>query len=294
MRHSRTAQKLFPEAQQSTLAKQRGSAASRANNLDGKEWTKYSISVWNDIRKTAEEAKFRHPAMFPGALVERLLRCFTRESDKVVLDPFCGSGATLVAAKKLGKFGIGFEVAKPYYDLTLQRLRHIQSQMFGCAEGPEAKVHLCDARQLIEHVAASSVDICITSPPYWDILSRKRSADYKEVRDYAASDGDISRIGNYKRFVDELALVFGQVAEVLKAGRYCIVVVMDLRKQEEFFPFHADLAARLSKEDVGLFLDDIVIWDRRQEYNNLRPLGYPSTFRINKIHEYILIFRKPK
>jgi DNA modification methylase len=294
MSRQRTAQKLFPETEPAGRPKQRGMTASRANDLDGKEWTKFSISVWNDLRKTVEEAKLAHPAMFPGALVERLIRCFTRESEKVVLDPFCGSGATLVTARKLGKCGIGFEVAEPYYELTLQRLRHAQAHMFGAAETPEAKVYLCDARRLTEHVAPDSVDLCITSPPYWDILSRKRSADYKQVRDYAVGDGDLSRIRDYEQFLEELAVVFAQVAKVLRPGKYCIVVVMDLRKQEKFYPFHADLAARLTREDVGLILDDIVIWDRRHEYNNLRPLGYPSTFRINKVHEYILIFRKPK
>lgn len=294
MSYQNAAEKLFPEAGPVKRPRQRGGTTSRANDLDGKEWTKFSISVWNDIRKTAEEAKLAHPAMFPGALVERLIRCFTRETDKVVLDPFCGSGATLVTARKLGKRGIGFEVAKQYYELTLQRLRHAQTHMFGATDSPEAKVFLCDARRLTEHIPPTSVDICITSPPYWDILSRKRSADYKEVRDYAAGDGDLSRISDYEQFLEELAVVFGQVANVLKPGKYCIAVVMDLRKQEKFYPFHADLAARLTREDVGLLLDDIVIWDRRHEYNNLRPLGYPSTFRINKVHEYILIFRKPK
>jgi DNA modification methylase len=53
--------------------------------------------------------------MFPGALVERLLLSFTKESEKTVLDPFLGSGATLVVAKRMGKRGIGFEVAKEYY-----------------------------------------------------------------------------------------------------------------------------------------------------------------------------------
>ena len=46
-------------------------------------------------------------------------------------------------------------------------------------------------------------------------------------------------------------------------------------------------------QEIGFLLDDIIIWDRRQEYNHLRPLGYPSVFRINKVHEYILIFKKP-
>ncbi len=37
-----------------------------------------------------------------------------------------------------------------------------------------------------------------------------------------------------------------------------------------------------------------MIWDRRGEYNNLRPLGFPAVFRINKTHEFVLIFRKPR
>ena len=39
---------------------------------------------------------------------------------------------------------------------------------------------------------------------------------------------------------------------------------------------------------------DLIVWDRRWDYNFLRPLGYPAVFRINKIHEYILIFQKPR
>ena len=232
--------------------------------------------------------------MFPGSLVERILLCFTKDSEKAVLDPFCGSGATLVAAKRIGKLGIGFEVAKEYHDLAVRRLSQTQSRLFGSSEGPDATVHLADARRIEEFLTPSSVDICITSPPYWDILSRKRSADSKPVRDYAKGDGDLSKVSNYESFLEELAIVFQKVFRVMKSGRYCAVVVMDIRKQDKFYPFHADLAHRLSRRDVGFIFDDVIIWDRRQEYNNLRPLGYPTTFRINKIHEYILIFRKPK
>lgn len=267
---------------------------SKANDLSGKEWTRYSISVWNDIRKTSAEAKLGHPAMFPASLVERLLLCFTSDSQRVVLDPFLGSGATLVAAKRLGKCGIGFEIAQDYYTLALQRLRQTQSRLFGTAEGPEANLHLADARRIEQFVPPCSVDICITSPPYWDILSRKRSADAKPIRDYVESSGDLSKLSEYELFLHELAKVFQGVFHVLKPGCYCIIVVMDIRKQDKFYPFHADIASRLGRGEVGFTFDDLIIWDRRHEYNNLRPLGYPTTFRINKIHEYLLIFRKPK
>jgi DNA modification methylase len=82
------------------------------------------------------------------------------------------------------------------------------------------------------------------------------------------------------------------VLEVLKPGAYLCAVVMDIRKKHVFYPFHSDLAARLQR--VGFIYDDLIIWDRRQEYNNLRPLGYPGVFRINKAHEFIIIAQKPK
>ena len=67
---------------------------------------------------------------------------------------------------------------------------------------------------------------------------------------------------------------------------------MDLRQRSTFYPLHADLSAAM--QEIGYAFDDIIVWDRRQEYNNFRPLGYPSVFRINKAHEYVLIFQKPR
>ena len=66
--------------------------------------------------------------------------------------------------------------------------------------------------------------------------------------------------------------------------------VMDLRKQSNFYPLHID-ASNLAKE-VGFSFEDIIIWDRQPEYNNMRPLGYPHKFIVNKVHEYLLILRK--
>ena len=102
----------------------------RANDLDGATWTRYSISLWDDIRKSPEELSLKHPAMFPVQLVARLIQCFTTEADRVVLDPFVGTGATALAAEALGKTGIGFDVSPDYVSLagaheTRARQRHV-------------------------------------------------------------------------------------------------------------------------------------------------------------------------
>ena len=231
--------------------------------------------------------------MFSAQLVSRLAESFTRPEQSVILDPFAGVGSTVLVAEMMGKAGIGLDISGDY--ITKARGRPALSPgMFephGAVGGGERRFIEADARDLLEHIEPESVDFVVTSPPYWDILLRNRTADYKDIRNYGDSDADLGRISDYREFLDALAEVFVGVLAVLKPGCYCCVVVMDVRKRDLFFPLHADLAAQM--QSIGFLLDDIIIWDRRREYNNLRPLGYPSVFRINKVHEYILIFQKP-
>ena len=140
-------------------------------------------------------------------------------------------------------------------------------------------------------MAPDSVDLCITSPPYWNILNQRRTADLKSIRHYGNHAGDLGLIDNYADFLAAVTHVLGRVLIALKPGGYCCVVVMDLRKKDRFFPLHSDLADRASQ--TGFIYDDLIIWNRQSEYNNLRPLGYPAVFRVNKVHEFVLLFRKP-
>ncbi len=253
----------------------------RANSLDGRTWTRYSISLWDDIRKSKEELKLKHPALFPVELPRRLLECFLPPEGKLVLDPFCGLGSTVLAAHEAGRRGLGL-------DLNPEYVEKAQARLGDCEHG--CRIVQADARSLLEHVAPESVDMVITSPPYWDILTRRRSADGKAIRHYGEERQDLGRIEGYEAFLASLAEVFREVHTALRPGAYCVVVVMDLRKGPVFYPFHFDLAAALQK--VGYLLDDIIIWDRRHEYNAFRPLGYPAVFRVNKAHEFVMIFQK--
>jgi DNA modification methylase len=259
----------------------------RANELDGATWTRYSISIWSDVRKSAEEIALRHPAMFPAALAGRLIECFTTQG-MTVLDPFVGVGSTVIAARQLGRRGIGIELNPEFAEIARKRLQ--QRDLFDSDGEVEATIITDDARNLWRHVDKESIDLVVTSPPYWDILLEKRTADYKPIRHYGDEERDLGKIDDYDQFLGELQGIFAQVYDVLRQGRYCCVVVMDIRKKGKFYPYHADFAVRM--QQVGFEWDDLIIWDRRQEYNNLRPLGYPSVFRINKVHEFILIFQK--
>lgn len=257
---------------------------SGGNRLDGRTWLRYSISVWDDLVKTAEERALKHPAMFPSALIDRLLEIFCPPGG-VVLDPFMGSGSSVVSAYRSGIRSIGFELSPEYVELTTSRLGEIEGR-------PEdyPRIIRDDSRNLARYVDPGQVHLCITSPPYWDILNQRRSADGKGIRNYGDNQGDLGTISGYESFLGELGVVFKQVFDVLATGSYCVVVVMDIRKGSTFYPYHMDVSNLMQK--IGFVLDDIIIWDRRQEYNNLRPLGYPHVFRVNKVHEFVLIFQK--
>ena len=220
-------------------------------------------------------------------MVTRLIEIFTTSEDKVILDPFVGVGTTALAAKRLGKHGIGIELNPEFADQARRRCE--ERTLFSASTG-SAVIHTANALNLPEYVQDGSVDLVITSPPYWDVLTEKRTADYKEVRNYGDEVGDLGRIGDYRGFLKQLQAVFEQVYQAMRAGAYCCVIVMDLRKKSKFYPFHSDIADLM--QEIGFIYDDVIIWDRRHEYNHMRPLGYPSVFRVNKAHEFILIFQK--
>jgi DNA modification methylase len=153
-----------------------------------------------------------------------------------------------------------------------------------------SKIYCDSSLNIKKHLEPNSVDLTITSPPYWDILNRKRTADKKEIQNYGNSKKDLGNITDYEDFLLSLQNVFKEVYDVTKPGRYCVVVVMDLRKGPKLYQLHSDLTRKM--EENGFTLNDIIIWDRQKEYNNMRPLGYPYSFIVNKVHEYILIYKK--
>ncbi|HLC16449.1 MAG TPA: site-specific DNA-methyltransferase [Thermodesulfovibrionia bacterium] len=78
--------------------------------------------VWTDIHRVKHN-KYRddHPCQLPVHLLERIILMSTDEGD-IVLDPFSGTGTTAIAAKRLGRQFIGFELDKKYVEVSENRL----------------------------------------------------------------------------------------------------------------------------------------------------------------------------
>src|SRR6185369_5096910 len=86
-------------------------------------------NVWHFPRVcgTFKERAGWHGCQMPEQLLGRIIRACS-QSGEVVLDPFGGSGTTLVVAKKLGRNWLGFELS-PHY------ATQIQSRLDGCRDG---------------------------------------------------------------------------------------------------------------------------------------------------------------
>jgi site-specific DNA-methyltransferase (adenine-specific) len=84
------------------------------------EFLDATLDVWRFPPESARRVS--HPAPFPVELPERLIHLYTYEGD-VVLDPFCGSGTTLVAAARTGRHGVGVDTDPAYVELSNERAK---------------------------------------------------------------------------------------------------------------------------------------------------------------------------
>lgn len=82
-------------------------------------------SIWTDVRGASTRAG--HPAPYPPALAERLIRMFSFAGD-TVLDPFLGSGSTTIAAIAAGRNSIGVEVDPGYVSLASENIAAVADQ----------------------------------------------------------------------------------------------------------------------------------------------------------------------
>jgi site-specific DNA-methyltransferase (adenine-specific) len=88
-------------------------------DITSSEYNRWSLGLWNISGEGAK--RVGHPAPFPLELPRRCIKLFSFPGD-LVLDPFMGSGTTLVAAALLGRRAIGVELNRQYCELARQRL----------------------------------------------------------------------------------------------------------------------------------------------------------------------------
>lgn len=101
-------------------ARQRAAAnLPHENDILTEDFMALTLDVWNMPTESAR--RVGHPAPFPVELPEQLIRLYTYKDD-LVLDPFLGSGSTLVAASRLGRRYVGYDLDPQYVEIARKRV----------------------------------------------------------------------------------------------------------------------------------------------------------------------------
>lgn len=244
-----------------------------------------------------------HPARYPEEMVERFVRFFTKQG-MWVLDPFLGSGATLITCRETGRHGVGCEVNPKYAQTARGRLMTLAETAAVVLRG--------DVRQATEATfwqpaieagcpvvdGLPQFDLIMTSPPYWNMLRQSRGNVQSAHKDRAAKgldthygerDDDLGNVPDYDDFIEALGGVFDGLYPRLKPGRYLVIVIQNLRAPGgEIKPLAWDLARRVGQ--TYRFQGE-QLWC--QNTKKLGIWGYPKIFVPNYHHHYCLIFRRP-
>ena len=121
------------------------------NDLDGRSWLLLTKSFWTSESSPEDKAAYKHPAPFMIKDIEKLISMFTKRG-MTVLDPFAGSGTTLIAAHHLGRRGIGIDLNEEYYELYKQRISNSDN---------ECRYIVGDSLEVLNNV--ETVDYIVTS-----------------------------------------------------------------------------------------------------------------------------------
>ena len=97
----------------------------KLSKIDKKDFNSWFRQIWN----IAGASTRTHPAPFPLELASRLVRMFFFTSD-TVLDPFCGTGTTMIAAIRYGRNSIGIDIDPEYCRMAARYLKKESSNLF--------------------------------------------------------------------------------------------------------------------------------------------------------------------
>ncbi len=267
------------------------------NCLTPKEWIRNQLGVWQFRYETRDiRDKDVHPATFPIALSSRLIRLFTHEGE-LVLDPFVGSGTVLVSGRDSSRNAVGFDLQQRYVDLSIARLS--QQTLFGnCTQ-----LAICDdARNIPKYVGPESVSLIVTSPPYANLLNRKRknksrrgderqNKQFMRVEQYSQDPRDLG-ILSLSDYAQAMGEIFAGLLPLLKPKAHCVINVPDMWWENQRITIHIALVEELRR--VGYELRNIIIWDRTNIVNRIGIFGWPNNYiTMGVTFEYLLDFWRP-
>lgn len=273
-------------------------SGNRLNELDAKEWLKFTKTwfVHNPPRRKSDE--ILHPAKYPEDLIEKFVTFFTKPG-QVVFDPFLGTGSTLVASFNTKRNGIGIELQEKYATIAQERLKRLENQLRLTEDGAG---HHCKqvvlrgnslhVQEFWKQYQLPLIDVLITSPPYGPMLLKKGLAAAKRAEQgldtqYSTDAEDLGNAKTYETFLEMLLNIFTEVKPLLREEAHLVVILQNYMNKGNYITLAWDFAQQMKQQYQ---LRGERLWC--QDNKTLFPYGYRYSFVPNVHHHYCLIFKK--
>jgi DNA modification methylase len=267
------------------------------NCMTAKEWLKSQLGVWQFFYEKRDiRDKKVHPATFPISLAKKVIELFTHTGE-LVLDPFVGSGTTLVAASDLSRNAVGFDLQEDYINLSAERLAR-NTNMFNHANQIAIQD---DARNIPLYLEEESVALIWTSPPYANLLNRKRKNKSRrnrkndqlgKIEQYSQDERDLGTL-ELEEYARTMGDIYEKLLPLLRPKGHCVINVPDMWWENQRITIHVSLIEELRKR--GYELRNIIIWDRTNIVNQIGIFGWPSNYiTMGVTFEYLLDFWRPE
>jgi len=217
---------------------------------------------------------------------------YSKEQD-TVLDYFCGSGTTAVEAKLLNRNFIGIDINENAIKLAQENINFNFSfkTVTGAAQSSDrhnsiqhssiyVDLKVGDARNL-NFINDNSIDLICSHPPYSNIVQYTHN-----------NDNDLSNC-NVNEFINEIEKVAKESYRVLKNGKYCAILIGDMRKNKNVIPLGFWTIEKYLK--AGFVLKELII--KRQHNCKTTGFWFTNSIKYNFLllaHEYLAVFEKPK
>jgi len=260
---------------------------SKINDINLHRWKEHTDiitdSLWVLPKRDATGA---HLAWYWGNFIpqipHQLMLRYTKKGDWV-LDPFLGSGTTLIECRRLGRNGIGFELNGEVATRAEELVRQEKTRHSIRTEIITGDARTIDARRALDNLGVKQVQLLIMHPPYHDIISFSEDAN------------DLSNAASTDEFLKMFGEVLDNIDPVLERGRYFALVIGDKYSKGEWIPLGFHCMSEVLKRNYSL--KSIVVKNfeetraKRDQKQLWRYRALVGGFYIFK-HEYIFIFKK--
>lgn len=259
----------------------------KINDLNLNRWKEYedliTDSLWIfDKRDTSGMHKADYWGNFIPQIPNQLLRRFTKKGEWV-LDPFLGSGTTLIECKRLGRNGLGIELNKQVAKAAKERLSKEKNSFGVQTELISEDSRTIDLQPVLKKMRVNSFQFLIMHPPYWDIIR------------FSSSKADLSNAKSTEEFLLMFRKVIEKTYPFLDKKRYCAVVIGDKYSSGEWIPLGFYLMQEMISKGFRLKSTIIKNFDQTTAKRNQKELwryrALAGGFYIFK-HEYIFLFQK--